>query len=49
MLNTDVPSETQLPDHPLPLEHWSTGFFLCLRFSIAQTIKKIFIKEVCSV
>lgn len=27
-LHINVPSETQLPDHPLSLKHWSTGFLL---------------------
>lgn len=49
MLSINVPSEAQLPDHPLPLNIDPQAASSCLRFSVAQTMKKIFIKEVCSV
>lgn len=49
MLNINVPSEAQLPNYPLPQNIDPQASSSCLRFSIAQTIKKIFIKEVCNV
>lgn len=49
MLNVIVLSEAQKPDHPVPLNTDPQASSSCLRFSIAQKIKKIFIKDICNV